>query len=191
MALRAKHSHISIPPIPTRKQILFFEMGDNKLKEVSIMSFSPECDPRLVIKSFMDGRDYYFIHDDIQRFGKDSNSFCFNPKEDPWDHYDDFDREFCQYLRDTVIVVCFKTFSTYNTDNWHTFLGFLRGNCWRDRRGDWTIYTIECLPKPDLPCVFYIDEEEYQWNLRLTFELLAQSVQTQLNPKWKEWIIKK
>lgn len=155
-------------------------MGDdNQLKEVSIMSFSPEIDPRVVIESFMDGRDYYLIHDNAQRFGKDSNSFCFDPKKNPWDHYDEFDREFYGYLEDAVIVVCFANFNTY-TDSWHTFLGFLRGNCWRDRRGHWTIYTIECFLKPDLPCLFYVDEEEYQWNLKLTFDILAQRF-----PNWK------
>lgn len=155
---------------------------DDKLKEVSIMSFSPECDPRLVIESFMDGRDYYLIHDNPKRFGKNDNSFCFDPKQDTKDHYYDFTNGFYQYSRDTVIVICFKTFSTYNTDSWERFLGYLRGECVRDRRGGWTIYTIDCLPKPDLPCAFYIgDEENYQLNPKLTFRILAQRF-----PKWKE-----
>jgi hypothetical protein len=154
---------------------------DNKLKEISILSFSPKCDSRPVIESFIDGRDYYLIHDNSQRFGKDDNSFCFDPKKEPWDHYYDFETEFCGYLCDTVIVICFDNFSTYNTDSWHTFLGFLRGACVRDRRADWTIYTIDCLPKPDLPCLFYIDEEkDYHYNVKLTFEILAQQF-----PKWK------
>jgi len=160
------------------------------LKEISIISFSPECDPYLVIESFMDGRDYYLIHDNRQRFHKDDHSFCFDSKKEPRDHYHDFHADFCGYLSDAVVVVCFENFSTCNTDSWHTFLGFLRGECVRDARADWTIYTIDSLPRPDIPCLFYVDEEEnYRCNVKLTFDILTQRVQKRLNPKWTEWKI--
>lgn len=155
---------------------------DDKLKEISILCFSPKCDPRLVIGSFMDGKDYCLIHDNAPIFGKDDNSFCFDPKQDKNDHFDDFTNTYYPYPGDTVIVIWFDNCRTYNTDSWRTFLGFLRGMCLRDIRGDWTIYTIDCLHNPDLPCLFYINEEKnYQCNVKLTFEILAQQF-----PKWTE-----